>query len=278
MNIPIFYFSGTGNTWYCATEIVKSLQLKNHNVTLFSIESKDLKKVDILKKIVDNADIIGIGYPVHGSDSPEIIKEFIRTMPYGNKPVFSFCTQMMVSGNGGTYIKENIEENGKFLKWAIHFIMPCPIDIPNLVIFKIPSKFKIDKMLAEANKKIQKFVSMIDQNISWFEGQKKINGIFSQMSRSMFSIEISHYSKKLYCNMDRCTKCDYCIEICPSQNISYNKHKEEIIFKSKCDFCLRCYNFCPVKAINLKLNIISTEDCKRYKGPILRFDPRVMQK
>jgi len=48
MKISIFFFSGTGNTWWVTQKIKEIFEEKGHFVELYSIERKDLSWKDIL--------------------------------------------------------------------------------------------------------------------------------------------------------------------------------------------------------------------------------------
>ncbi|MBY9007353.1 MAG: hypothetical protein KGD63_11415 [Candidatus Lokiarchaeota archaeon] len=41
--ISIFYFSGTGNTWWVTEKIKNILKKKGHKIIIYSIEREDLK-------------------------------------------------------------------------------------------------------------------------------------------------------------------------------------------------------------------------------------------
>ena len=45
MNTVIFYFSGTGNTWWCATKLKRELEHLGTNVEIYSLENKVLAEL-----------------------------------------------------------------------------------------------------------------------------------------------------------------------------------------------------------------------------------------
>ena len=276
MRIPIFYFSGTGNTWFVTQEIANQLKDLGHDVSVHAIESDDVKNPTSLYKLIETADIMGIGYPIYGSNLPKIIKNFLLNLPdTEDKVVFGYCTQMTISGNGGAFINEYIKDKGYELKWASYIVMPSNLEFPPLVIFKIPTRRRIINILKEAKEKIEIFTEHIHNNDPWIEDQTVIDKFYTTVSRPIFSIEFPEYRKLAYVDMTKCTKCNLCIELCPTNSMEYINGKINI--DESCIFCLRCYSFCPHKAINLDFNMFNTKNYKRYKGPIPRFNPRLLK-
>jgi flavodoxin/ferredoxin len=275
MEISLFFFSGTGNTWWISKQIADEFKQKGHNVTLFPIESRRLRNNGNLKKIIESSDIIGFGYPVYNSDVAEQMKEFLEKLPDKlSKPinVFSFCTQMFMGGNGGAFIRGLIEKNDNGnkeykLRWAAHFIMPCNLHLPPYVI--VPTKPKIDKILAAEKKYVTRFVDKILKGTPWIEGGFKI-------VNSMFSLKFPTYKKLLEIDTTKCNECNLCCEICPANNIVAEKGNYHI--RNSCYFCTRCYNFCPKFAIKPLLEKVKIDDSntKRYKGPNSEFNPKLI--
>lgn len=64
---------------------------------------------------------------------------------------------------------------------------------------------------------------------------------------------------------EECTKCKWCIKNCPTNNIILKD--DRIIFEDKCIICMRCYNFCPNKAIQMTNKTKNIARYVRYNGP-----------
>lgn len=273
MEISLFFFSGTGNTWWVSKEIAEEFRKKSHNVTLYPIDSLRLRNNGTIKRIIESSDIIGFGYPIYNSDIAEPMKDFIENLPeLEKKPkyIFSFCTQMFMGGNAGAFIarfleKSEITKQNYKLRWAAHFIMPCNLNLPPYVT--IPTKPKIDKILASEKKYISRFVEKILKDHPWIEGGFKI-------VNSMFSLKFPTHKKMLEIDLSKCNECNLCIEICPAKNIVAEPKNYHI--RNSCYFCARCLNFCPKFAIKPILEKVKIDDSnpKRYKGPNSEFDPK----
>lgn len=71
-------------------------------------------------QVILKSDICGFGYPIYGSDLPEIVKNFISGLEtVKNKKAFMFCTQWLWSGDGAA-------EGRRYLRMKM-----CPVN--NLV-------------------------------------------------------------------------------------------------------------------------------------------------
>jgi len=70
---PIFYFSGTGNTWWAAQRLAEELEKYKFQTSTHSIEQVSQEKANDL---IGQADLVGLGYPIYGSDAPLIMQDF----------------------------------------------------------------------------------------------------------------------------------------------------------------------------------------------------------
>jgi len=93
MKILILQFSGTGNTYFVAQMLKKTLIAKEHKVDCYPIE-----KIDNVNELLPKYDVLGIGFPIYGSDMPVIVKDLVDKINQNEgKKAFAFCTQMMYS-------------------------------------------------------------------------------------------------------------------------------------------------------------------------------------
>ena len=110
MGLVLFYFSGTGNTRYIAHHLCNNLNDKGYNAQAVSIEK--LKNADA-HKMIDNTSAIGLAWPIYGSDIPRNMQKFIKAMPITEKkPLLTFCTQLLFSGDGAVVMRRELEGKG----------------------------------------------------------------------------------------------------------------------------------------------------------------------
>ena len=78
MKISIFYFSGTGNTWWVTQKIKEIFEEKGHKVEIYSIERKDLNWEKLIPSLINDSQLIGVGFPVYGSRIPFIMRDWVN--------------------------------------------------------------------------------------------------------------------------------------------------------------------------------------------------------
>lgn len=260
----IFYFSGTGNTWWVADKIKRQLDSKNVNADTVSIERVDTKKADWWIK---TADLIFFGWPVYCSDLPEPMKKFIDNLQVieKGKHVHTFCTQMGFSGDGAWQYHKHFEKKGLTIDSAQHFIMPSNISSSS-GIFGSPKK-ETDglKILDKCDKMIERYVRDL------LMGKSKIMGKYSyvlgSLQRAPYGIFYKKFQRQVGVNKERCSSCGICARICPAGDINMKENYPE--FSGKCELCFRCYAFCPVSAITVNGK---SRDMKKQGKPYLIHD------
>ena len=272
MNITIFYFSGTGNTWWSSSMLKKELEKSGNTVDMYSLENPLLKKEEFIVQKIKEADHIIIGYPIYGSGLPDNMRGFIDHLPTvsGNKKFSSFCTQASSSGNGNIFFKKEIEKKG------YKFLQSFQINLTtNFNVAKFPFSLlrpargkKLEKIKAKAVKKITIMAGKIVRDEQYFEGTRFYQRLLGDIQRYIFECNKKKLTQNFKFFKDRCTKCNLCVETCPTENLFLELTNLDLKRKDNCLLCFRCYNFCPGLAINYGKNIKNPERYKRYPGPI----------
>ncbi|MBI9105772.1 MAG: EFR1 family ferrodoxin [Spirochaetales bacterium] len=280
--ISIFYFSGTGNTWWAAGKFADQLSNLGFKAERVSIEQPPA----LLLSKIRNSDIIFLAYPVYGSDRPEPIKDFIRMIPEASSfakdlpvPFGIICTQMMYSGDGAWLEHWLIEEKGYQIKWAVHIRMPNNISIPGF-LFKYTNNYNIlGKILDKAEIRLNKLALLILNGKDWRQGTSVFWNLMGLMQRRPYRKILPSYQNSLTIDEERCTACGKCVKLCPSENIrTVNGGFPE--FLGKCSLCLRCYNYCPASAVRYNnKSFRPVPPCRNlpYRGPVENFNPAVLK-
>ncbi|MHA1188051.1 MAG: EFR1 family ferrodoxin [Candidatus Heimdallarchaeota archaeon] len=275
MKLLVLFFSGTGNTQYISEylkdHLLKELQTTDLEITLAAIEWVD-------PKIVNDYNIICLGYPVYAGLAPSLVREFIDTLPQVKKKgLFVFNTKGIAEGVANWHTIRQLEKKGFKSLGFYSFVMPASDEISML----IKKNSKIHKKMLSKNfdqiRKVDKFVSKMTKTIQLLNTNQTIDElprkvpirIFGFITTSillgLFSLIGNVMSKKLHAD-DNCTACEICVEECPVQNISLIDN--DIVFDDRCIFCLRCVNNCPEEAIQIG-NI--TIGKARWRGPKSNF-------
>lgn len=278
-SIPIFYFSGTGNTWWVGKHLAESLNELGYKAQIHSIEQVSSPEI---KDMIQTAEIIGLGYPIYGSDAPEIMKEFIDQLPsvQNKKPMMIYITQMEWSGNGAYFLRKKIEAKGYQVKWAVHFKMPSNIGMD---VFPFPATSDYSKFtnkLAKASLMAKKLALRVKKNQQWIHSKNPFAWVGAWMQRAPFRWGLKWTQGRTYTvDAEQCSHCGRCERICPVNNINLN---EEGLpeWGNECILCVRCFNYCPEEAILVYKRPFNHKRFgdKPFQGPVPEFRPEMLIK
>lgn len=265
MKITIFYFSGTGNTWFVANTLAELLNHEGAEANAYSIEKIDTEQTQLL---IDASDKIVIGYPIYGSTSPRLMQEFLDNLPTPKKPtgVSVFTTVALYSGDGTILYRKHLKQLGYTFENGMEFILSNNLNIPGFPdVLHVGDQRKIDKRNAKAANKTIKLRDAL------LTGNNVVNydRVFGHLNGALQRKYVHDFIKKMndtfLVKHDKCIKCMRCVKMCPAQNISFTD--EKIVFHDQCMGCMRCYHFCPTGAINITEKSVDTKKWPRYKGP-----------
>lgn len=278
--VMIFYFSGTGNTWWVANTIQEKLQKEGFEVEKHSIEAPIVKEEGKINQIIQDVDFIGFGHPIYGSDMPDSFYDFIDKLPIvEDKEAFIFTTMLSFSGDGALVARRRLKKKGYSVKQAINICMPNNVKLPYPIFrsFPIHSQSEIEKIKIEATKKVKKFVKKFVKGKKWLEGRDPISILVALIQRvPMRMIGWSRFAKNFFVEREECIECFQCVDYCPTNNIQFEN--DQFSWGDDCIACLRCYNLCPTDAIQYKKATLNKEKYQRYKGPGNGFKLKKLQK
>lgn len=250
------YFSGTGNTKFCVNKFLQYYN-ENNQISSYSIEDKES-----IKKIKDNENII-LGYPIHYSDIPIIVREYIQNNSkiFKDKNIFVIATMGLFSGDGVGCSERLLKKSGANVIGGLHLKMPdCIGDVKALKKTLEENK----EIVKNADIKIKRTVENIKKGNYCKEGLGIIShlaGLFGQ--RLYFYKKTYKLKDKLKINYEKCISCGKCETLCPMKNIKMIDNK--LTTCNNCTSCYRCINNCPKQAITLIGNKV-VEQCtiKKY--------------
>lgn len=262
--IAIYYFSGTGNTWWLANRLQEKLGEKNNLVDCYSIETVMIEDVVIQLTEVDH---VILGFPVYGSTAPKPMLDFINLFPTAphHQTMSIFATQALASGDTAWKIGQDLIKKGYQLNQARHFRMMNNLHLPKFRFYPPKNDDRLDKLLEATLPKVESFAQEIINDEKHIIGNNPIGHCLGNLQRRFIDAMIQKACKEFTIDVSRCILCGKCQRICPTANIEYNRNSIE--FSASCSLCLRCYSQCPTAAILLGEGSQDTVKYPRYKGP-----------
>ncbi|MDR0991420.1 MAG: EFR1 family ferrodoxin [Ruminococcus sp.] len=233
------YFSGTGNTKFCAESFLSEMG----GGAAVSIENPAA-----LNTAAGDNDLL-LAYPVYFSDIPIIMRDFLTAHKsfFAGKNVFILCTMTAFSGDGAGCGARFLRDCGANIIGGLHIIMPdCIADIKLFKKDEAAQKLIIEK--AEA--KIAAAVKNYKNGKPPKNGMSFINMLGGLLIQRIWCRRmIDNYAENLKIDSEKCIGCEICVKCCPMKNI---ETKDEKAFaKNRCTRCYRCINKCPKQAITL---------------------------
>ena len=244
--MKIYYFTGTGNSWWAAKTIG----------AYFSAEIYSMMEFKNDESVAADDDILGIVCPIYMSDIPWIVKEFLLKLSSGSKPyVFAVLTSNHgESGKGFASTDHALRSNGMDLSLAFDLQMPGNC---------IESTAEQDReRLASAPAKVDSFCKAIENREKNFTPDPKNTGERLMRKSPLYSVMTRFQIKK------SCTGCGICAKMCPTENISISGGKA--VHGKNCAACYACVHWCPEHATIV--NVPTFKSLRQYHHPKISLD------
>lgn len=272
MDFLIFYFSGTGNTWWVAKHLTDELIARGKTVEMYSLENPQLADKDFLAGKLSEAKHIILGHPIYGSGMPDIMADFTKNLPVAKKGqmISVYCTQGGFSGDGSLYQRGALELKGYTFLQSRQFCISSNFHVKSFPFNYIkPANGEALKKAIDKNvNKVFIFAEDLVNEREVFEGTFIFNVMFGYYMRWDFIREKKKLTKYFNFHKEKCIKCKICVRTCPTKNIVMEDPDNDLIRKDNCILCMRCYNHCPKGAISFGKNIHNPDQYIRYKGPV----------
>lgn len=242
----IFYFSGTGNTRYIASQLSLATGESMISMAQAVVDNKYDYRLDADERV-------GICFSVHGWRPPFIVREFVRQLRlegYGAQFCYAFATCGDDVGLTFDYLQADLLAAGIKLDSAFSVIMPETYNFP--VIDQIDTPDSARHKIHAARAQLQQVLPAI---VGRTHGLHLINKsrwprINSQLLGSFF---LNHWvtDAKFTVDASRCIGCGKCSQVCPVGNIGMTADKNpQWLHNGLCTTCFSCYHHCPAHAID----------------------------
>lgn len=253
----IYYFSGTGNSHYIASELAKQL---GDYVLDMSTESF----LPILSK--NKQPYIGFVFPVYAWGIPKYVRFFLTTFldKYYNdiycnskKQDYKPNPYIYVVLTCGDDVGKTAKEFAKiFHKRNLRISAFWSIKMPNTYVafpgFDVDSATVQKEKIRKSKKRIVQISNMVKHKIvgiyDVYEGV--IPRIKSFIIKPLFEAFLSS-PQYFHVVNNQCVSCGKCVKVCHLNNISVNEINNHLIPKwgKNCTQCFSCYHHCPQHAI-----------------------------
>ncbi|MCP4578041.1 MAG: twin-arginine translocation signal domain-containing protein [Deltaproteobacteria bacterium] len=245
----VLWYSQTGNTRKCGEVLAKTLENKG-----ITVDHGDLRNFD--KPKIGDVDLLVIGSPVFYYDTPEYVKNFIRSLPdLKGTPVASYVTFGGPEGNqhnAACSILEGLaQKNG------------VPVGLETFMsISSYPLSFK----KKEANLKTgqntilpdRKTYERVREYAAFVKAQVEKKNT-SEFKKTLTLREFSTFfgpewwTKQSVDNhsiiQQACVECGTCVMKCPTDSIDLDAYT---INRTSCVLCFGCLNNCEYQAVNME--------------------------
>lgn len=247
----VLWYSQTGNTQKCGKVLAKTFEKKGITVIY-----GDLRHFD-KTKIVD-VDLIVIGSPVFYYDTPDFVKDFIRSLPdLKGIPVAAYVTFGGPEGNqhnaACSILESLVHKNG--VPVGLETFMSISSYSPSFKVNDKDVKTKQNTILPDLNtyKKVREYAGFIKSQVE--------KGKTSEFKRTLTLREFSTYFgpewwTKLFVDNhfiieQKCVGCGACVEKCPTNSIDLDTFS---VNTDTCVLCFGCINNCEYQAVNMEYN------------------------
>ena len=246
MKVVICYFSGTGNTAKIVGKYRECLIEHGASVETYAMENllSDGMSEEFLNRLGE-ADLLGIGYPVHAFNAPSIVLKFVNSLPKQATKMRAF----IVSTSGEPLRLNNISS----LKTKA-LLKRRNYEVTNEYRYCMPYNIMFrhnDTMAYRMWHVAQKLIPLDVLEI--VDGKEiKLKGVVCG-NFVAWVMRCEHWGGRLngrrYKVDEKCAHCQKCINICPTKNITIKDGKMK--FGNKCLMCQRCIQLCPKDAIKM---------------------------
>ena len=227
----IYYFSGTGNTFWSAKKIAEQTEEKYELINIGLEAEKD--------EIIIEAAAVVVLFPAYAYGPPLIVRNFLRRAVIKTPYFAAFVTYGTSPGGALADICRVVKR--KDIK-AFYFGRIAAVE-NYIAIFGPPKAETAEsrlRMQSEATREAARCV--IERKTNSINSFRPCSAFVSLL----FSIGIKVFYKWYKLNAD-CDGCGECEKFCPVSAITLRDGRPE--FSKKCEHCQGCLNWCPKNAI-----------------------------
>ncbi|GHV82354.1 iron-sulfur protein [Spirochaetia bacterium] len=227
----IYYFSGTGNTYWSAKKLTALLG----DAEFFPI-SREMRQPSIRIE----AETVVFVFPAYAYETPIMVRRFLERAEINTNYIAALVTCGSSPGGALAEVRRVLRRKGLTLNFADR--IPC---VQNYIpIFGVPTAKKQAVRIAlrvAATERAAGAITARAVNKVWtLRPFSKIVSMLFRLGRPLFVTGFRRTSD--------CTRCGLCARLCPAGAIKMTA--EGPVFQKTCEHCQSCLNFCPCRAIS----------------------------
>lgn len=233
----ILYFSGTGNSKYCAKKIAEKT-----NDKLVSINM--MLKNNICELDMDGEDTLGIVCPTYDYNIPWVVKDFLEKLVIKDLKEHIYCFGVFTcGGNASGMCAKSLESILKDRGITLNYAATIPMPDNYILLYKLDTS-ENDQKIENANKLLEDIsMQIMNKDTCKIKAKGRLFSVFSKL------IINSQKDTRSFKVSDECINCGLCEKVC-SLNIINIKDGKPVWSDKECCCCLSCINRCPKKAIS----------------------------
>ena len=231
----VIYFTGTGNSKYCADMIASSLGDE-------AIDSFNYIKNSIAGDFVSEKPWV-FAAPTYCWQLPHIFEDFIKAASFnGSKDAYFIMTCGSDIGNAEKYLRELCQDKGFVYRGVLEVVMPENY----IAMFDAPKADEAKRIISAARRPLQKGIKAIKDGLDLPSPKVTLVGKLKSGPVNPFFYKKFVKARDFY-TLDNCTGCGMCVELCPLNNLKLVDGKP--VWGDACTHCMACICKCPAEAI-----------------------------
>ena len=231
----IVYFTGTGNSAYCAQMLADKLQDE-------CVNAIDFIRSHTPAQLISEKPWVFVA-PTYAWQLPHVFIDFIRSSHFsGHQDAYFLLTCGNDIGNAAAKNKILCQEKRFFYRGTLPVIMPENY----IAMFKAPDQNESQHIIAAAR-------PVLEEGIACIQAGREIppveTGILDSLKSGIVNTLFYHIivKAKPFTMSDACISCAKCEKVCPLGNIQIVNGKPS--WGIHCTHCMACICYCPTEAI-----------------------------
>lgn len=231
----IVYFTGTGNSRYCAQWLAHALGDE-------AVDSFRFIRDGIAAKLTSEKPWVFVA-PTYGWQLPHIFADFLRGGSFaGSRDAYFVMTCGSDIGSAGAKLAAFCARKDFNYKGVLQVVMPENY----IALFDAPGPEEARKIIAAAKPTLENGAACIRDG--WDLPASKV-GVIDKLKSGVANAAFYRFivKAKPFAVSDACISCGKCADVCPLGNIQLQGGKP--VWGTRCTHCMACICGCPTSAI-----------------------------